>query len=194
MKNYTKLNNYLGWAVGIASVIIYILTSEPTASFWDCGEFISCSYKLEVGHPPGAPTLLLLSKLASLLSFGDVTIVAKLMNFLSATVSGLAVMFLFWIITYMAKKFYGKNEDELTQGNMIAVFGSGIVGAMAFTFSESHWFSAVETVVWAMASFFTAIIFWAATKWDRETDEKNSYRWIILIFFLIGFFDWGSFT
>lgn len=186
MKNYTKINNLLGWIVGIAACMIFIMTAEPTASFWDCGEFISCSYKLEVGHPPGAPTFLLLNRIASLFAGGNVLIVARLMNYLCAIASGLAVMFLFWIITYMAKKFFGRNEEELSTGNMYAVFGSGLVGAMAFTFSDSHWFSAVETVVWAMASFFTAVIFWAATKWDRETDVKNSYRWIILIGLLIG--------
>jgi tetratricopeptide (TPR) repeat protein len=112
--------------------------------------------------------------------------VARLINFLSGTASGLAVMFLFWIITYMSKKIYTKNGEELTQGNMYAVLGSGVVGAMAFTFCDSFWFSAVEGIVWAMASFFTSAIFWSATKWDRETDIRNSYRWIILIGFLIG--------
>jgi len=124
--------------------------------------------------------------LISLLSFGNVHMVARLINFLSGTASGLAVMFLFWIITYMSKKIYTKNGEELTQGNMYAVLGSGVVGAMAFTFCDSFWFSAVEGIVWAMASFFTSAIFWSATKWDRETDIRNSYRWIILIGFLIG--------
>ena len=186
MKNFKLINTVLGWLVGLTAITIFFLTSEPSASFWDCGEFISCSYKLEVGHPPGAPTFLLLGRLISLLSFGDVHMVARLINFLSGTASGLAVMFLFWIITYMAKKFYTKNGEELTEGNMYAVLGAGIVGAMAFTFCDSFWFSAVEGIVWAMASFFTSMIFWCATKWDRETNTRDSYRWIILIGFLIG--------
>ena len=141
MKNYTKINNLLGWIVGIDCIrMIFIMTAEPTASFWDCGEFISCSYKLEVGHPPGAPTFLLLNRIASLFAGGNVLIVARLMNYLCAIASGLAVMFLFWIITYIAKKFFGRNEEELSTGNMYAVFGSGLVGAMAFTFSDSFGF------------------------------------------------------
>ncbi|MGD0710299.1 MAG: DUF2723 domain-containing protein [Bacteroidales bacterium] len=186
MKNFKTINTVIGWLVGLTAITIFFLTSEPTASFWDCGEFISCSYKLEVGHPPGAPTFLLLGRLISLLSFGDVHMVARLINFLSNTVSGLAVMFLFWIITYFAKKFYAKDGEELTKGNMYAILGSGLVGAMAFTFCDSFWFSAVEGIVWAMASFFTSAIFWCATKWDRETNQRDSYHWIILIGLLIG--------
>jgi hypothetical protein len=187
MKDFNKLNNIIGWIIGIAACSIFIITSEPSASFWDCGEFISCSYKLEVGHPPGAPTFLLLGRLISLLSFGNVALVARLINSLSSICSGLSVMFLFWIITYMAKKFFvDTNNTEADKGNMYAVLGAGIVGAMAFTFCDSLWFSAVEGIVWAMSSFFTAIIFWCATKWDRETNARDSYHWIILIGFLIG--------
>ncbi len=186
MKNYAKLNNIIGWIVGIAASIVFILTAESTASFWDCGEFISCAYKFEVGHPPGAPTFLLLGRIVSLLTFGNISLVALFINYLSAICSGLAVMFLFWIITYMAKKLFINDKEETNKANMYAVFGAGIVGAMAFTFCDSFWFSAVEGEVYAMAAFFTAIIFWCATKWDRETDIKNSYRWIILIAYLIG--------
>ncbi|NTW33359.1 MAG: DUF2723 domain-containing protein, partial [Bacteroidetes bacterium] len=186
MKKYKNLNNIFGWGVGIAASIIFILTAEPTASFWDCGEFIACAYKLEVGHPPGAPTFNLLGRIVSLFANGDVTMVAKLINYLSAVCSGLSVMFLFWIITFMAKKFYGKNEEELNEGTMYAVFGAGLVGAMSLAFCDSFWFSAVEGEVYSMAAFFTTLIFWCATKWEREADEQNSYRWIILVGFLIG--------
>jgi len=188
MKDFKKLNNIIGWIIGIAACTVFFLTSESTASFWDCGEFIPCSYKLEVGHPPGAPTFLLLNHLISLLSFGNTDMVARLTNFLSGVCcSGLSVMFLFWIITYMARKFFITDKGEETnKANMYAIFGAGIVGAMAFTFCDSLWFSAVETVVWAMSSFFTAIIFWAATKWDRETSLRDSFHWIMLIGFLIG--------
>ena len=187
MKQYKLFNDILGWLVFIVASIVFILTAEPTASFWDCGEFIACAYKLEVGHPPGAPTFNLLGRIVSLLSFGNIAQVGFLVNCLSAVCSGFAVMFLFWIITYMAKKLFIDNKDEKNnKANMYAVFGAGIVGAMAFTFCDSFWFSAVEGEVYAMAAFFTAIIFWCATKWDREAEEKNSYRWIILIGFLIG--------
>lgn len=187
MKEYTKLNNIIGWLVGIAASTVFILTAEPTASFWDCGEFILCAYKLEVGHPPGAPTFNLLGRIVSFLSFGNMELVPLLVNYLSAICSGLAVMFMFWITTYMARKFFINNkEDGMSNANMYAVFGAGIVGAMAFTFCDSFWFSAVEGEVYSMAAFFTSIIFWCATKWDRDSDEKNSYRWIILISYLIG--------
>ena len=187
MKNFNKLNTIIGWIVGLTACTIFVLTAESTASFWDCGEFISCSYKLEVGHPPGAPTFLLLGRIVSLLTFGNTAHVGLYINYLSSVCSGLAVMFLFWIITYMARKYFAsKKEEDPDNANMYAVFGAGIVGAMAFTFCDSFWFSAVEGVVWAMASFFTSMIFWCATKWDRETNVSNSYRWIILIGFLIG--------
>ena len=187
MKSYTKLNNILGWLVGIIASAIYIMTSEPTASFWDCGEFITSAYKLEVGHPPGAPTFNLLGRIASLFAFGDLTRVAAYVNYLSAITSGLSVMFIFWITTYMIKRFFGKNNDEPEQGNMYAILGGGLVGAFSFAFCDSFWFSAVESEVYGMAGFFTAMIFWAATKWDREFTEARSYRWIILSTFLIGF-------
>ena len=159
--------------VGIAAATIYILTAESSASFWDCGEFISCANKLEVGHPPGAPTFLLIARMAAIFSFGNVTSVALHMNYLISIFCGCAVMFAFWIITYMARKFFIKDK-EMSRADIYAVLGAGIVGAMSYTFCDSYWFSAVETVVWAMACFFTMAIFWAATKWDRETNVRNS--------------------
>ena len=187
MKNFTKLNNILGWVVGIVASTVYIMTAESSASFWDCGEFITCAFKLEVGHPPGAPTFNLLGRIVSLFTFGDVALVGKYINYLSALCSGFAVMFSFWIITYFGNHLFASSSDEKTnKSNMLAVFGAGIVGAMAFTFSDSFWFSAVEGEVYSMAAFFTAVLFWAATKWEREIEEKYSYRWFILIGFLIG--------
>ena len=176
-----------GWMVFIAASTVFILTAEPTASFWDCGEFISCAYKLEVGHPPGAPTFNLLGRIVSLLSFGNIAQVGFLVNCLSAVCSGFAVMFTFWIITYMAKKLFIDNKDEKdNKANMYAVFGAGIVGAMAFTFCDSFWFSAVEGEVYATSSLFTALVFWAILKWEDVAEEKYSDRWIILIAFLMG--------
>ncbi|NTW34238.1 MAG: DUF2723 domain-containing protein, partial [Bacteroidetes bacterium] len=187
MKEYTKLNNIIGWIVGIAASTVFIMTAESTASFWDCGEFIASAFKLEVGHPPGAPTFNLLGRIVSLLSFGNVQMVGVLINYLSAVCSGLAVMFMFWITTYLARKFFiVKDENEFTKGDMYAVFGAGVVGAMSFTFCDSFWFSAVEGEVYSMAAFFTSIIFWCATKWERDFDKNNSLRWIILVGFLIG--------
>jgi len=187
MKDYKKLNTIIGLIVGLAACTVFIMTAESTASFWDCGEFISTGFKLEVGHPPGAPTFNLLSRIVSLFSFGNIAMVPRLVNYLSAVCSGLAVMFTFWIITYMARKFFVKTkEDAMSRADMFAVLGAGIVGAMAFTFCDSFWFSAVEGEVYAMAAFFTAIIFWCATKWEREPEAKNRFRWIILIGYLIG--------
>jgi hypothetical protein len=187
MKDFAKLNNIIGWAVGIAASLVFILTAESTASFWDCGEFISCAYKFEVGHPPGAPTFLILGRIVSLFTFGNTALVGLFINYLSAVCSGLAVMFAFWIITYLGRKLFANESDQQFEtGNNYAVLGAGIVGAMALTFCDSFWFSAVEGEVYSMAAFFTAIIFWCATKWDRETEEKNSFRWVILIGFLIG--------
>ncbi len=185
MKNYKLYNNLIGLAVLIAASVVYIMTSEPTASFWDCGEYIASSYKLEVGHPPGAPTFQLMGRFFSLFAFGDVSMVARMVNTMSALASGFTILFLFWTITMLAKKIVLKS-GEMTNAKMWAIFGSGIVGAMAYTFSDSFWFSAVEGEVYATSSFFTAIVFWAIFKWEEQADEKHSVRWIILIAYLMG--------
>lgn len=183
---YQKFNNILGWAVfGIAS-FVYLSTIEPTASFWDCGEYIACSYKLEVGHPPGAPLFALLGRLFSLFAFGDTSKVAMMINIMSALCSAGTVLFLFWTITYFTKKIILSNGTEFTEGKMYAVLGSGLVGALSYTFSDSFWFSAVEGEVYAMSSFFTAAIFWAVLKWERAAGHPYADRWIVLIFFLLG--------
>lgn len=188
-KNYKLINNILGWMIGIFASAIYIMTAEPTASWWDCGEYIATSYKLLVGHPPGAPTFQLLGHIFSLFSGGDVTKVAYCINCMSAICSGLTIMFLFWTITMLGKKLVTK-LGEMTPARMVAVFGSALVGSLAYTFTDTFWFSAVEGEVYAMSSFFTALVFWCILKWEIEYDNPvpnaNPHRWIVLIAYLIG--------
>ncbi len=183
--NYQRLNNIVGWGVFLVAAFVYLSTMEATASFWDCGEYIACAYKLEVGHPPGAPLFLLIGRVFSLMAFGDTSKVGAMVNSMSALCSAFTILFLFWSITALARKIVDKT-GELTTGRMYAVLGSGTVGALAYTFSDSIWFSAVEGEVYAMSSFFTAITFWAITRWEREADEPHANRWIILIAYLIG--------
>jgi hypothetical protein len=183
--NYQRLNNIVGWVIFLIASFTYLSTMEPTASFWDCGEYIACANKLEVGHPPGAPVFLLIGRFFSLFAFGDTSKVGMMVNAMSALCSAFTILFLFWTITAFARKILDKTGD-LTQGRMIAVFGAGAVGALAYTFSDSFWFSAVEGEVYAMSSFFTAISFWAILRWEREADDPHANRWIILIAYLIG--------
>ncbi len=185
MTNYKKLNNIIGWIVFVLAAIVYCSTIEPTASFWDCGEYISTAYKLEVGHPPGAPLFQMIGRVFSLAALGDVTKVAMMVNIMSALCSAFTILFLFWSITYIAKKFIAK-DAEMTKGQIYAILGSGFVGAMAYTFSDSFWFSAVEGEVYAMSSFFTAVVFWCILKWDANEDERESNRWLVLIAYLVG--------
>jgi hypothetical protein len=184
--NYKKLNIILGWIVFAIATAVYFLTAESSASFWDCGEYIATAYKLQVGHPPGAPFFQLLGRFFSLFAGGNEANVALMINYMSALSSSFTILFLFWIITYLAKKLALRNNAELTDTKIIAILGSGLVGALAFTFSDSFWFSAVEGEVYAMSSFFSAIVFWAMLKWDAVADQKNSYRWLIFIGFLMG--------
>ncbi len=182
--NYSKLNNLLGWLVFIFATAVYVLTIEPTASFWDCGEFIACSYKLQVPHPPGAPFFLLIGRIFSLLA-SDVTQVAFWINMVSALSSSFSVLFLFWTITLIARKF-AKDYQNPTLGEKIAIFGSGVVGSLAFTFSDSFWFSAVEAEVYAMSQFFTAFVFWAILKWETKAEQIGADKWLLLIAYTIG--------
>ncbi|MGZ6554812.1 MAG: glycosyltransferase family 117 protein, partial [Bacteroidia bacterium] len=183
--NYQRLNNIIGWLVFIIAAFTYLSTIESTASFWDCGEYIACSYKLEVGHPPGAPLFLLIARFFSLFAFGNTAKVGQMINAMSALCSAFTILFLFWSITALARKIVDKGK-EFTTGQMYAIFGAGAVGALAYTFSDSFWFSAVEGEVYAMSSFFTALVFWCILKWEREADSPHSERWIILIAYLIG--------
>jgi len=185
MNIYKKLNNLLGWAVFTFASLVYILTSEPTASFWDCGEYIATAMKLQVGHPPGAPLFQMIGRFFSLFAFGNVQHVARMVNTMSALCSGFTILFLFWSITHLARKIIVKH-GEFSKPRMYAVLASGLVGALAYTFSDSFWFSAVEGEVYAMSSFFTAIVFWAILKWEDEADEKYALRWLILIAYLMG--------
>ncbi len=175
----------MGWVAFLIAFIVYLLTLEPTASWWDCGEYISTAYKLQVGHPPGAPTFQLIGRFFSLWAFGDTSRVALMVNVMSAFSSGLTILFLFWTITLLARKLV-KTENGYTLNQVVILLGSGFVGAMAYTFSDSFWFSAVEGEVYAMSSAFTAITFWIILKWEEVADEKHSLRWLILIAFLIG--------
>ena len=182
---YKKINNILGWLAFAIALSTYILTLEPTTSFWDCGEYIATAFKLQVGHPPGAPTFLLLGNFFSNFAFGDVTKVAYMINLMSAVSSAFTILFLFWTITAFAKRILGKIES---QGQVISIMGAGLVGSLAYTFSDSFWFSAIEGEVYGMSSFFTAVVFWAALKWDEEYDiiGDAANRWLVLITYLIG--------
>lgn len=180
---YSLFNTLLGLVLFLFAGWVYWSTIEPTASFWDCSEFIAIDYKLEIGHPPGAPFLELVAHLVSLLAGGDVHKVAPYINRLSATCGALTIMFLFWTITWFARKLLMK-QGNYTDAKMYAVFGAGLIGALAYTFTDSFWFSAVEGEVYAMSSCFTALVFWCITKWERS--EVNSERWIVFIFYLVG--------
>lgn len=182
--DYKKLNIITGWVVFLIAAWTYISTIEPTASFWDCGEFIATAYKLEVGHPPGAPLFMILGRVAS--AFVGPENVPVAMNILSALASAFTILFLFWSITHMAHKLATRDGRELTSGAIIAILGSGVVGGLAYTWSDSFWFSAVEGEVYALSSFFTAIVFWAILKWESVADEAHNIRWLILIAYLMG--------
>ncbi|MGC9341373.1 MAG: glycosyltransferase family 117 protein, partial [Bacteroidales bacterium] len=183
MLNYNRWNILLGWATFLIALITYILTLEPTVSWWDCGEFIASSYKLLVGHPPGAPLFLMMGRFFTLFA-SDPEKVAVTVNFMSALASAFTILFLFWSITHLARKFFPK--DEMTTENMILVLGSGLVGALSYAFSDTFWFSAVEGEVYATSSLFTAIVFWAILKWENIADQKHADRWLILIAYLMG--------
>jgi len=184
MNTFRRANILTGWIVFIISAVVYLLTIEPTASFWDCGEFIAASYKLEVGHPPGAPFFMLASRFFSLFASGPDK-VASWINTLSALCSALTITFLFWTITHLAKKIASR-DGELNNGGLAAVIGAGLVGALAYAFSDTFWFSAVEAEVYASSSLFTAMVFWAILKWENVADTPRANRWIILIAYLMG--------
>uniref|UniRef100_UPI0032174624 glycosyltransferase family 117 protein n=1 Tax=uncultured Draconibacterium sp. TaxID=1573823 RepID=UPI0032174624 len=181
---HTKLiNNILGWAVFVIAALTYFLTLEPTVSWWDCGEFITSAFKLEVGHPPGAPTFMILGRFFTMFA-PDETKAALMVNSLSAVASAGTIMILYWSIVHLARKLF--SSENLSVGDQLAVWGSGLVGALAFTFTDSFWFSAVEGEVYALSSFFTALVFWAILKWENVADEKHSGRWLVLIAYLVG--------
>ena len=168
--DFKKLNTIGGWLAFLIALVTYTMTVEPTASFWDCGEFIACAYKLQVPHPAGAPFFLLLGRLASLFAGGNVEKVALMVNMLSVLASAFTILFMFWTISLLARKILGKKGEELTSSQQYLVLGSSLVGALIYTWSDSFWFSAVEAEVYGMSSFFTAIVIWAVLKWELIED------------------------
>lgn len=185
MNNYFKKINLIGgWFCFVFASVVYLLTMEPSASFWDCSEFIATSYKLEIGHPPGAPLFMMISRFFTI--FAGPEHAAAMANAMSAIASGATIMFLFWSITHLARRALGRTEDQLTKAQTIAVIGAGLIGGLAYTFTDTFWFSAVEAEVYALSSFFTAIVFWAILKWENVADEPRANRWLILIAYLTG--------
>ena len=184
MKKFRLANNISGGIVFAIAAIVYLMTIEPTASFWDCGEFILSAFKLEVGHPPGAPLFMLLGNIFSNLS--DAANAAKMINALSAISSALTILFLFWTITHLTRKLIVKNDEGISLSQTILILGCGLVGSLAYTFSDTFWFSAVEGEVYAMSSLFTAVVFWLILKWEEHADGPHADRWIVLIAYLMG--------
>jgi len=184
--NYSKINNLTGWLCFLIATVTYILTLEPSVSFWDCGEFIASAFKMQVVHQPGAPLFLMIQRFFSLFAFGDTQKIAYFMNVGSAIASGATILFLFWTITALAKKLLIKENEEISKGNLIAIMGAGAVGALAYTFSDSFWFSAVESEVYALSSLFTAIVFWGILKWEANANEPGADRWLLFIAYIMG--------
>ena len=184
LKKFKKANNIISLVVLFVASFTYLSTIEPTASFWDCGEFIASSYKLEVGHPPGNPVFQLIARFFTL--FGGPEDAAMLVNVMSAMCSAFTIFFLYLTIVHLGRRIVEKTRGALDKNSAIAVFGAGVVGALAYTFSDTFWFSAVEAEVYAMSSLFTAVVFWAMLKWEEEADMPYANRWIILIAFLMG--------
>ncbi len=184
---FKKINNLVGWVVALIACTVYIMTTEAGGSFWDCGEFVSSCFKLQIPHPPGAPLFVMLGRIFIVL-FGDNPLTAaKAVNIMSALASGFTILFLFWTITHFARRIVNvSTSDTLTMSQAWSIMGAGVVGALAYTFSDSFWYSAVEGEVYAMSSFFTAIVFWAILKWENHADEPGADRWIVFIFFLMG--------
>lgn len=182
--SYKLLNNALGLIIFLAASFVYVSTIEPTASFWDCGEYIACCFKLEVGHPPGAPTFMLIGRIFTLFA-SDPQFVAASVNIMSALASAGTIMFMFFSLTLLGRKLIAAMKDEFTDGRMFAILGSGLVGAMAYCFCDSFWFSAVEGEVYAMSSFFTALVFWAILKWDADEGPRSD-KWIVFIAYMMG--------
>ena len=185
MKQYKLVNNLVGWLAFVIAAYTYCMTIEPTASFWDCPEFITTGYKLEVGHPPGAPFFMLTANLFSQFT-SDPSQVARMVNTMSALMSAACILFLFWSITHLVKKLICPDDKEMTLGKLITIMGSGLVGALAYTWSDTFWFSAVEGEVYAYSSLFTAVVFWLILKWESVANEPHSDRWLVLIAYLTG--------
>ena len=186
MHFYKRWNNITGWAVFAVAAMVYLMTMEPVSSLWDCSEFIATSYKLEVGHPPGAPQFMMLARLATLFAFGNPDYVGIAVNAMNSLASAFCILFLFWTITHLARRLVTRDGAQLTAANTWAVLGAGAVGALAYTFTDTFWFSAVEGEVYALSSMFTALVVWLMLKWEEQADEPHSSRWIVLIAYLMG--------
>ena len=192
--SFKRINNITGWIVCIIACAVYIMTMEATGSLWDCGEFASSAYKLQIPHPPGAPLFVLIGRL--FMAPFDPAHAATGINLMSALASGFTILFLFWSITHFARKIILKNGGELNTSNIFGIMAAGVVGALAYCFSDSFWYSAVEGEVYALSSFFTAIVFWGILKWDQSVELEQQQgikghftradRWLILIFYLMG--------
>ena len=185
MKQYKTINNVMGWVTFAIAAVVYCMTIEPTASFWDCPEFITTGYKLEVGHPPGAPFFMLTANIFSQF-VSDPSQVAYMVNIMSALLSAGCILFLFWSITHLTKKLVCPEGTDMTTGKIVTIIGSGLVGALAYTFSDTFWYSAVEGEVYAYSSLFTAVVFWLILKWEDNADKPHSDRWLVLIAYLTG--------
>ena len=186
MKLFKRWNNIVGWLVFAIAAVVYLMTMEPVSSLWDCSEFIATSYKLEVGHPPGAPLFMMLARLATLFSFGNPDYVGVAVNAMNSFASAFCILFLFWTITHLARRMVTRNGEPLTKGSICGILGAGAVGALAYTFTDTFWFSAIEGEVYALSSMFTALVVWLMLKWEDQADEPHSSRWIVLIAYLMG--------
>ncbi len=186
MKNYKLVNNLAGWATFLISAVVYIFTTEPSASFWDCGEFILSAYKMEVGHPPGAPLFMMIANLFTQFAFGNTANVAVMVNVMSALAAAATIMFLFWTITHIARRMVVGRKGEPSVGQTVAIIGAGLVGALAYTFTDTFWFSAVEAEVYALSSLMTAVVVWAILKWEEVADQRGNERWLVFIAYMMG--------
>ena len=187
MKKYRLINDVLGWACFLIAAVTYLLTVEPTASFWDCPEFIAQGTKLEVGHPPGNPIFMLAARFFVNFAGGDMSKAALMVNSMSALLSAGTILLLFWTITHLVKRLIVKDDaEEVSLTQMLVIFGSGLCGALMYAWSDTFWFSAVEGEVYAFSSFCTALVFWLILKWENRADQPHADRYLVLIAYIIG--------
>ena len=186
MERFKRGNNIVGWLVFAVAAMVYLMTMEPVSSLWDCSEFIATSYKLEVGHPPGAPLFMMLARLATLFAMGNPDYVGIAVNAMNSIASAFCILFLFWTITHLGRRIVTRKGEELTRGNTIAILGAGVIGALGYTFTDTFWFSAIEGEVYALSSMFTALVVWLMLKWEEQADEPHALRWLVLIAYLMG--------
>ena len=185
MSYYKKCNLIVGWIAFFGAALIYLLSMEPTASLWDCSEFIATSYKLEVGHPPGAPLFMMISRFFTMFAPSP-EYVGVMVNVMSSLASAFTILFLFWSITHLGRKMYAKSREELTKPQIWTLMGAGLIGSIAYAFTDTFWFSAIEGEVYALSSMFTALVFWAILQWENVADQPHANRWLVLIAYLMG--------